>query len=175
MTGSLNFLDILFLTIVILSTLFGVLKGFIRELFSLAFFIIALILSFLYYSDVGTIYSKHLSENIANFAGFVTVFVIVLVVGTLVTYFIKKMFVLGPLKTIDRIFGGVFGLVRGILIAALIVFIMIAFQINDDLVRKSRLSPYVLETIKSVFKLTPEKFKEKKDALIDDLSRQENR
>lgn len=175
MTGSFNVLDILFLAIVILSTLFGIIKGFIRELFSLAFFIIALILSFLYYSDVGTIYSKYLSENIAHFAGFVTIFVAVLVVGTLVTYFIKKIFILGPLKTIDRIFGGVFGLVRGMLIAALIVFVMIAFQINDSLVRKSRLAPFVLETIRVVFNLTPEKFKEKKDAIIDDLSRQENR
>jgi membrane protein required for colicin V production len=170
MTGAFNFLDILFLTIVILSTLFGIIKGFVRELFSLAFFIIALILSFLYYSDVGTIYSKYLSENIANFAGFVTIFVLVLIVGALATYFIKKMFVLGPLKTVDRIFGGVFGMVRGILIAALIVFVMIAFRINDNLVRKSSLSPFVLETIRVVFKLTPEKFKEKKDAIIDDLS-----
>lgn len=173
MTGSLNVLDILFLAIVILSTLFGILKGFIRELFSLAFFIIGLILSFLYYSDVGAIYSKYLSKNIANFAGFVTIFVFILVVGTLVTFFIKKMFVLGPLKTIDRIFGGVFGLVRGMLIAAIIVFILIAFEINDNLVKQSRLSPIILDTIK-VFKLTPEKFKEKKDAIIDDLSRQAN-
>lgn len=172
MTGSLNFLDILFLAIVILSTLFGVIKGFIRELFSLAFFIIALILSFLYYADVGMIYGKYLSKNIADFAGFVTIFVVVLAAGTLVTYFIKKIFVLGPLKTIDRIFGGVFGLVRGVSIAALIVFIMIAFRINDSLVRKSRLAPFVLETIRVVFKITPEKFKEKKDAIIDDLSRQ---
>ena len=79
MTGTFNFLDILFLALVILSTLFGIIKGFIRELFSMAFFIVALILSFLYYSDVGTIYSKYLSENIANFAGFVTIFVVVLV------------------------------------------------------------------------------------------------
>ncbi|MCK5057121.1 MAG: CvpA family protein [Candidatus Aminicenantes bacterium] len=175
MTGSLNILDVLFLTIVILSTLFGIIKGFIRELFSLAFFVIALILSFLYYSDVGTIYGKYLSENIANFAGFVTIFVSVLVVGTLVTFFIKKMFILGPLKTIDRVFGGVFGLVRGILITALIMFVMVAFQINDNLVHKSRLSPFVLDTIRVVFNLTPEKFEEKKDAIIDDLGRQENR
>jgi membrane protein required for colicin V production len=160
---------------VILSTLFGVIKGFIRELFSLAFFVIALILSFLYYSEVGTIYGKYLSKNTANFAGFVTLFVLVLIVGTLVTFLIKKMFILGPLKTIDRIFGGVFGLVRGILITALIVFVMVAFQINDNLVHKSRFSPFVLDTIRVVFKLTPEKFKEKKDAIIDDLSRQENR
>ncbi|MCK4762501.1 MAG: CvpA family protein [Candidatus Aminicenantes bacterium] len=167
MIAGFNILDILFVTIVLLSVIFGILKGFIRELFSLAFFIIALILSFLYYSDVGKIYGDYVGKNIADFAGFVSILVFVLVVGTLVTYFIKKAFILGPLKSIDRIFGAVFGLLRGVLIAAIIMFAMVAFQINDRLVEESKLSPYVLETIQAITKLTPDKFKEKKDELIE--------
>ncbi len=133
-----------------------------------------MVLSFLYYADLATIYTEYMTRNIANFAAFVTIFVAILIIGTLVTYFVKKVFILGPLKTIDRILGSVFGLIRGIAIAAVIVFIMIAFQVNDNLVRESRLCPYVLETIESVFHITPDKFKEKKDKIIDDYSRQKN-
>ncbi len=172
MIAGSNTLDIVLLIILTLSILFGILRGFIKELFSLAFFILALILAFLYYHEVGTLFGERLSRNIANFAGFLTIFVIILIVGALVTYFVKKLFVLGPLRAVDRILGGVFGLVRGILIVALVVFVMIAFEFNDRLIQTSRLSPYVLETIKTVFKLTPEKFKEKKDAFINEHIRQ---
>ena len=38
----LNVLDIIFLIILFLSIMFGIIKGFIRELFSLAFFVMVL-------------------------------------------------------------------------------------------------------------------------------------
>jgi len=164
----LNVLDIVFLIIIVLSVIFGIIKGFVRELFSLAFFILALVLSFLYYSEIGEWYGENLSRNIANFAGFITIFVVILVIGSLVTYLVKKLFILGPLKSIDRIFGGVFGMVRGILLVCIIVFVFIAFQVNDKLIKESRLSPYVLETIQSVIKLAPDKFKEKKDQVVNE-------
>jgi membrane protein required for colicin V production len=175
MNGSLNLLDIALVAIVGISTLFGILKGFIGELFSLVFLIIGLILSFLYYPEAAVIFSKHLSKQAANAAGFAAIFVVVLLLGVLVTYFIRKIFIRGPIRTLDRILGAVFGALRGVLIAALIVIVMAASRADNKLLKQSRLSPHLLEGMKTVFKLTPEKFKEKKDILIDDLSRQKNR
>jgi len=161
MISSLNLLDIILIIIVSLSILFGILKGFVRELLSLAFFIIGVILSFLFYSDVGDIYLPHFkNRDVANFAGFITIFVLILVVGTLLTYVVKKIFSLGPLKGIDMIFGGVFGLLRGILISAIIVFALIVFPVNDKLIVQSRLSPYILTTIEVFIDFLPAKYKE---------------
>ena len=116
-----------------LSILFGVIKGFIRELFSLAFFILAVILSFLYYHDTGTFFIKYLKDrDLSNFAGFVLIFVLVLSIGSVVTYVIKKLFVLGPLRSVDRILGGVFGLLRGILLSMIIVFGLITFSVKPN-------------------------------------------
>ena len=166
MISGLNLLDIVVILIVSLSILFGIIKGFIRELFSLAFFIIGVILSFLFYNDVGKIYLPHLkNRDVANFAGFITIFVLVLVLGTIVTYVIKKIFTIGPLKGIDMIFGGVFGLIRGVLICAIIVFALIVFPVNDKLIVESRLSPYLLSTIEVVIHFLPAKYKEKIDSL----------
>jgi membrane protein required for colicin V production len=157
-----NILDVVFLIIVILSVLFGILKGLVRELFSLAFFILAVILSFLFYFEVGNIFLSYIkNRDIANFIGFLLVFVVVLIIGALVTYFIKRIFVVGPLKSIDRILGGVFGLIRGILVSAIVLLGLIVFPVNDKLILKSQFSPYILTTVKVVLNLFPGKIKEK--------------
>jgi uncharacterized membrane protein required for colicin V production len=56
---------------------------------------------------------------------------------------------------VDRILGGVFGLLRGMLISGIIVFGLIAFPVNDDLLLKSKLSPYVISTVEVFLKLLP--------------------
>lgn len=139
----LNILDIIFIVIILLSMFLGILKGFIKELFSLVFLIIAAVLSFLYYSEIGGFLLKYIkNKNISKFVGFVLIFVIVLIVGSLVTFFLKKIFVLGPLKSIDKILGGVFGLIRGILISCVIVFGLIASKVDGKLCIDSKLFPF---------------------------------
>ena len=162
----MNILDIILVIILALSILFGILKGFIRELFSLAFFIIAVVLAFLFYYEVGDIYmSGFKNRDVSNFAGFITIFVLVLIIGAVVTYLVKKIFTIGPLKAIDMILGGVFGLLRGILILSIIVFALIVFPVNDNLVVNSRLSPYVIKSIDVFIHFLPAKYKEKIDII----------
>jgi membrane protein required for colicin V production len=158
----MNILDIVLIIILALSILLGIIKGFIRELFSLAFFIIGVVLSFLFYNEVGGIYMPGFkNRDISNFAGFITIFVLVLIVGAVVTYFVKKIFTIGPLKAIDMILGGLFGLLRGILIASIIVFAIIVFPVNDNLIIKSQLSPYVIKSIEVFVHFLPAEYKEK--------------
>ncbi len=162
MSGGLNTLDIIVIVIMAVSILFGILKGFIRELFSLVFFIVAVVLSFLFYSEVGSLFMPQIkNRDISNFVGFITIFVVVLVIGAVVTYFIKKIFAIGPLKTIDVILGGVFGLLRGVLISSILLFALVAFPVDDNLVMKSQLSPYLLKTADVFFGFLPETYKEK--------------
>ncbi|MCK4835580.1 MAG: CvpA family protein [Candidatus Aminicenantes bacterium] len=174
MNLDLNILDFAFLIIMVLSVFFGIWKGLIRELFSLAFFIIAVVLSFLYYFEAGNMFLKQIkSRDVANFVGFLLIFVSIVIVGSLVTYFIKRVFIIGPLKSIDRILGGVFGLLRGILISAILVFGLISFPIDEKLVLESKLSPVVIKTINVFFNLLPEKFKQKLK-LFKENDRQKN-
>ena len=160
----LNILDIVFIIIIFLSIFLGILKGFIRELFSLVFLIIAAVLSFLYYSEIGGILVKYIkNKNISKFIGFVLIFVIVLIIGSVVTFLLKKIFVLGPLKSIDKILGGVFGLIRGILISCVIVFGLIASKVDSKLCINSKLFPFFKETIDFTFNLVPDESENKKD------------
>jgi membrane protein required for colicin V production len=165
MNAGLNILDIVFLLVVFLSILFGVIKGFIREIFSLIFLVLAVILSFLFYYEAGTFLMKYIdSRQVASFAGFISIFTVVLIIGAVVTYFVKKILTVGPLKSVDRILGGVFGLLRGILISGVIVFALVAFPTDDNLLVKSRLSPYIADTIDVFLKLLPEDVRKEVDS-----------
>lgn len=164
--SDMNILDIVLLLLIFLSILFGVIKGFIREIFSLVFLIIAVVLSFLFYHDAGNLFVKLTKDrDISNFAGFISIFVIVLIIGSVVTFFIRKILTIGPLKSVDRILGGVFGLLRGILISAIIVFGLVVFHVDDNLLLKSKLSPYVMKTIEVFLILLPDNIRKKCDFL----------
>lgn len=163
-SASLNILDVVFLIVVFFSILLGVIKGFVRELFSLVFLVVATAFAFLFYYEAGTFFMKYLeNRQISNVAGFITIFVIILIVGAVVTYFLKKILTVGPLKSVDRILGGVFGLIRGILISGIIVFGLAVLPVKDDLMMKSRLSPYVIHSIDIFIKLLPENLRKKID------------
>lgn len=171
---NLNILDIIFIVVIVTSVVFGFVKGFIRELFSLVFFIIAVVLSFLYYFEAGNVFLKQIkNRDMANFVGFILIFISVLLVGSLVTHVIKRIFVIGPLKSIDRILGGAFGLLRGILISAILVFGLISFPVDIRLVTESRISPFLINTIEIFFGIFPQKFRQKFE-IFQDHDRQEN-
>lgn len=176
MSHGLNTLDVVFMVIILLSVLLGVVKGLIRELFSLAFFVIAVVLSFLFYTEMGALLSKSIkNENLANFVGFLIIFAVVLITGSVVTYIIKKVFIIGPLKTVDRVFGGGFGLLRGVLISAVILFGLVVFPVNDQWVTKSRLSPYIIGTISIFIGLLPDEVKAKLKYIRIDDRQEDNR
>lgn len=164
MIKSLNILDIVFLIVVFFSILLGVFKGFVRELFSLVFLVIAVVVSFLFYYEAGTILMKYLdNRELSNFVGFISIFVLILVIGAVVTYFLKKILTVGPLKAVDRILGGVFGLLRGVLISGIIVFGLVLFPVDGSLLGKSKLSPYVTGSIEFFLKLLPDNIRKKFD------------
>lgn len=159
---ALTILDIVFLSIVGISVVLGIIKGFIRELFSLVFLIIGGVLAFLFYKDVGKSLMKYVkNENLTNFMGFIIIFAGVLIVGAFITYAVRKIFTFGPLQAVDRILGGVFGLVRGILVSAVIVLMFLAFPFHDDMLVESKIAPYLVDTIRVVVKWFPKSVTEK--------------
>ena len=137
--------DIVCILIIVLSVTLGIMKGFIREILSLFFLGVAIILSFLYYDEI----SRHFFEKIitnratANFLSFISIWLIILTTGFIVTFYIKKHLNLKELKHMDRILGGVLGLIKGL---ALIVFLAFCFAINGQM-PPSRLLLFLQNTI----------------------------
>lgn len=176
MMANFNILDIIFLIMIGVSVILGMIKGLVRELFSLAFFVIAVILAFLFYSDLGQVLFKSVqNQDIANFAAFVCIFVAILIVGSIITYAIKKLFVIGPLKSVDRIMGGLFGMLRGFLLSGILVFLLIVFPVRDTLIKESGLCPFIMKTFNIFMEALPDEYRQKIDVFFNDDGQKDNR
>jgi membrane protein required for colicin V production len=162
MNGELNILDLLFIVILFFSFFFGLWRGLVRELLSLFFLVAALVLAFYHYRDAGLMLNR-LVENreLANFAGFLLVLAVVAAAGALVTHWIGRHLVKGPLKAIDRLLGAGFGLLRGILLTGLVIYSFLAFPLNQEMLDRSRLAPVLTKVIIAGMQVLPPSLREK--------------
>lgn len=157
-------LDIAIIALVLISVLVGLLRGFTKELMSIAAWVISIYLAFNFYSFVAEYLSKYInSEFVADIAGGALIFVVALFVLSLVGYLISKAVSATGIKGTDRVLGAVLGVVRGVLIIGFFVVISSIFNVeNNDFWKESQLISHfkpVADTINSVL---PEKFKVKK-------------
>jgi membrane protein required for colicin V production len=122
MTGA----DIAILIALIISASGGLLRGFIKEVFSLATWGAALLLSFLFRSQVGQLLplDPELGPVVLDLAGGACIFILVLVCGGLVSHLLSKLAHATGLSGADRTLGSVFGLARGLIIVlAILIFL----------------------------------------------------
>jgi len=178
MSETLNILDLLFMAIFFFSILFGLLRGLVRELLAVCFLIAALVVAFLYYQDMGLLLNGVIKErDLADLAGFLLLLLSVGVAGSLVSRLIGKLLAGGPLKALDRLLGAVFGVLRGLLLAGIIIYGFIAFPLNDRLLKESQLAPYLIRAMVTGMKILPPVVREKLKLLnlYDDQKNNRNR
>jgi membrane protein required for colicin V production len=138
-----NWLDWVLATIVLLSVLTAIWKGFVAELISLASAIAALIVAALYYERLAPLLQGFTrGPGVARGVSFVLLFAAVLVAGALISLAAKKLIKKVQLQWFDRFLGGIFGLVRGVLVDCIVLLVMMAFAIQQGAVEKSALAPY---------------------------------
>lgn len=156
MSGELNILDLLFIALLFFSVFFGLFRGLVRELLSLFFLIAALVVAFIYYREAGLLLHGFIeNRDLANFAGFLLILALAAAVGSMVTGFVGKHLVVGPLKAVDRLLGAVFGLLRGLLLSGLVIYSFLAFPLNQELLDHSRLAPVLTRVIVAGIQVLP--------------------
>jgi len=113
-------LDFAVVGVIVLSTAWGVWRGLVREVISLAGWVLAFV--------AANVLAEPLSDALAGWianpdlraiVAFVAVFVVTLTLVTLVAIALSKALKSTGLRGLDRTLGGVFGLARGVLIAIL--------------------------------------------------------
>lgn len=116
--------DYAVLVIAGLSILFGVWRGLVREVLSLAAWVVAFFAAnFLAPQVAGVLPKGMASEEIKLLIGFVCVFLAALVVMTLLAIVVSKLVKVAGLGAWDRGLGAVFGLARGLLVVLVLVLL----------------------------------------------------
>jgi membrane protein required for colicin V production len=157
-------LDFLFAAIILVSIAFALLKGLVREITSLVALIGGFILAVLYYSvPGGWLSAVSRNESVANLFGFLIIFLGCILVGALVSLIVNRFLKAASIQWVDRLLGGLFGLLRGWAICSITVIALIAFPIREDSIARSALSPYLLAGARAAVHLVPQSLKDKFD------------
>lgn len=168
----MNLLDVVLALIVGLSIGFGFAAGFARVGIGFLAAICGLIFGFWYGNVPGAWIREHwtMSSNMSNLLGFFVVFFLCLTAGGLIGKLLAKLFKWTGLSWLDRLLGGVFGLVRGALFAVIFVVVVMAFTPKPlpTWMVGSQALPYVVDASNLCSKLAPDSVKEAfRDSLFE--------
>src|SRR5580693_6154847 len=148
----MNWLDYVFLAILLLSVVMSARKGFSREIIGLAAAVFALVLGMWFYGLAGSFLLPYVSSaRVANLAGFLLVVFAVLALGWMLGWIVSRFLRTIGLSFFDRLLGATFGFVRGLLIAIALLTAYLAFGPEVDSktvsgsVLNSHIAPYVLD------------------------------
>jgi membrane protein required for colicin V production len=159
--AAMNWLDILLAVILLISILGGLRKGFSREIIGLAAALIGLLLASQFYRLAGKPLKPYIpQESLSSVAGFLGIFLGVLIVGSIVSSLVRRILKTAGLSTIDRLLGAAYGLVRGSLVALAIIVGLTTFTSSQAVVQ-SRMAPYLIEASGLVAKVAPRELEDR--------------
>lgn len=155
--------DIAVIVVVLLSAMIGLWRGVIREVFALAAWIAAVVCMFVFGDKLAQMLPfAQDTPWLRSMAGYALVFIGVFVVLSVVGFLFSKVVNAIGLSFLDRALGMMFGLIRGALIAVLLVFIAGATTLPQMSWWRDSLSAKPLATIASILR----------SKLPDDLAKQ---
>ena len=139
-----NWLDYILAAIAVASVVAAMMKGIVQAVISLASVVIGLVIAAMGYTRAALWFEDLTkSHEIALGLGFLVLFVGTLMAGALVGLLARKFVKTAGVEWFDRFLGGIFGLVCGVLIDAVLLMAMLAFAIKPDAVRQAALTPFV--------------------------------
>lgn len=136
-----NNFDYIVLSIIVVSGLLALLRGFVRELFSLVAWVGAYFIGTKFYGPAVPLVQDYIkSDRVAEWAAIAIVFTVVLILLSIAGYFVSGFIKGKALTIIDRSLGFLYGLLRGALIVSLVYLgaVMILWPDMDEAVSKTR-------------------------------------
>jgi membrane protein required for colicin V production len=127
-------LDGLLLVIMLLSGVLAMIRGFVREVLSIAAWIAAAVAAYVFYDDVLPFVQQHISnEHIALAVSAGAVFMLTLLIASFVTMRISDYVLDSRIGALDRTLGFAFGALRGlVLVVVAMLFFNWFMQDADD-------------------------------------------
>jgi membrane protein required for colicin V production len=157
-----NWIDLTLAVLMIVSIVSGLKLGLVRTSIGLLASIVALVLSLHYYRAVAVSLRPYVSHGpAADLAGFLIVFVGIIILGEVVTGMLARFIQSTDLVWLDRALGGAFGVLRGVLFGAIMIWGLMVFLPEQPklVLSESRLAPCVMDVARRVADASPDEVK----------------
>ncbi len=140
-----------------LSVVLGVARGVVREMFALAGWIIGVVLALQFASPIGNSLPLDLPAGARTALAGLVVIVGTLLAAALVAALLRAMLSVAKLSTEDRLLGGVFGVLRGVIVIGIAVLVAVAAGApRQTWWQASALLPWAQASVRFASPLLPE-------------------
>jgi membrane protein required for colicin V production len=145
-------IDIVFLVIIGISFLRCAVRGFISELMSMAALIFGILFAIFFFRNAAVLVREWFLPNVKilpEIAAFAALFIIVYIVVKIIEVTLKNIIEGIRLGGLDRLLGAIFGIIEGIIIVCLILFLISIqpFFSAEPLLGKSIFAKFLLPLI----------------------------
>ncbi len=154
----MNPFDMMIVVVLVYCIVRGIFRGLIREVASIVGLVAGFYVAYSYHSALGPLFAKWITTpaylHITCFIIlFCSVFLMIVLAGMLVRFFIRLVL----LGVVDRIFGGVFGVLKAVLIVSFAYILLVTFLPagGSALVRESTLAPQINRISSGMIRLAP--------------------
>lgn len=155
-------LDYFVVIIVVASVALGATTGIVKGIFSVLSALAGLIIAAQLYPYTARLFSGFVSTaRAANLLGFIAVFLIVLVGGSLLARSLRGRLKRSRLGWLDHLLGAGFGLARGWLVCSAVYLALTAFPIKIEAVERATFAPALLEGTRVIAYLTSRDLRER--------------
>jgi membrane protein required for colicin V production len=166
--------DWVIVIVVMASVLQAAISGFFHEAFGIAGLILGYLLAAWNYQRLAARYAPYLKSMwLGEIAAFLIIFLAVVIVagvaGRITRHIVKE----AGLSFVDRVLGGALGLVRGILLVAVVLMSMAAFTPTSASLEGSQLAPYFLVVGRAAIWVAPSELRARFYQGLDLLRREQ--
>ena len=169
----MSLFDIILMVLIGASCIYGITKGFIRDIFSLVAIVCGVIAALVGYPWAAGYLSAIIPAGPpANIVGFALILLSVSIAVSVLGVVISKAIAGADLSVYDRIAGACFGLIEGIVIASVIV--VITSVLAPSAISSSRIAPPLLRGVDAAITLLPSDTRKQIDTSKDTLKKMQN-
>ncbi len=159
----MNGLDILIITVFMITIILGLWKGFLRIAVSWATVIIGFALASAFYRTAADMLQEWIeAPKFREIAGFILIFLAVAIAGALVLWFTRGILRSLKLLWLDRLAGATTGFAFGLTLSTIIIiFLAYITPEESSVIKQSVLAPYTMELANGAVSVVPGEIKDR--------------
>jgi len=169
----MNVLDYVIAGVIGFCLVRGLFRGLVKEISSIVGVFAGYYFACNYYTHVSEIVqgwniisNPNYTQIIVFFCIFCVIFILIGLLGIIIRYLLREMFI----SWVDTAFGGGFGMLKGVLITSVLLIPLTALLPDDDqLMKDSILAPHVTVISKKMVRMVPDHLKEKFNEKVHQL------
>lgn len=154
----MNWLDVVIIIAVGISTLIGLKAGLIKTILSLAGLIIGVLLAGRYHTVLAERLTFIPQDNLANIAAFAIILIGVMLIAAVLASVLKWTASMVMLGWLNHLGGAAFGFLLGAILCCTILAIWAKFLGTPGTIARSALAPLLLDRFLMILALLPEEF-----------------